>query len=77
MEDFTNKVHLTKDKFESVRRAFVVCEDDEVVKEDFQQLMVNAPPNEVKVIKEAGHMVMLSKPEELRYCIEEIADKYQ
>ncbi|EEF40026.1 Polyneuridine-aldehyde esterase precursor, putative [Ricinus communis] len=76
-EDFANNSMLTEVKFGSVCRAFIVCEEDEVMTEEFQQFMIkNSPPQEVKVIKEAGHMVMLSKPKELCLCMEEIADKY-
>ncbi|KAK4584465.1 hypothetical protein RGQ29_022264 [Quercus rubra] len=68
---------LTKEKYGSVRRVYIVCDQDNVVKEDFQRWMIeNNPTDEVKVITGSDHMVMFSKPKELCSCLQEIADKY-
>ncbi|XP_057984720.1 methylesterase 10-like [Hevea brasiliensis] len=76
VEDFANDSLLTEMKFGSVNRVFAVCKEDEVM-EEFQEFMIRkSPPKEVKVIKECGHTVMLSKPKELCLCIKEIAHKY-
>ncbi|XP_050204878.1 methylesterase 10-like [Mercurialis annua] len=77
VDDFSGDSLLTEAKFGSVRRVFIVCEEDEVMDEEFQRLMIkNSQPHEVKVIREAGHMIMLSKPKELYLCMEEISEKY-
>ncbi|KAF5738195.1 methylesterase 10-like [Tripterygium wilfordii] len=69
---------LTKGNFGSANRVFVVCGEDASINEEFQRWMIeNSPPNEVKYISEAGHMVMLSKPEQLCQCLLEIVDNYQ
>ena len=68
---------LTKEKYGSVCRVYIVCDQDNVVKEDFQRWMIeNNPTDEVKVITGSDHMVMFSKPKELCSCLQEIADKY-
>ncbi|XP_059623764.1 methylesterase 10-like [Cornus florida] len=76
-EDLGKESLLTEEKFGSVNRVFVVCGEDQLLKEEFQRWMIqNSPAKEVKLIAEAGHMVMLSKPKELCLCIQEIAEKY-
>ncbi|CAB4317873.1 unnamed protein product [Prunus armeniaca] len=77
LEDFmTKECQLTEPKFGSVTKVFVVCEGDEVVKEEFQRWMIeNGPTAQVILIREAGHMVMLSKPEQLCGCLCEVAEK--
>lgn len=61
---------LTKENYGSVRRVYVVIEEDNVVKESFQRWMIeNNPVDEVRVISGADHMVMLSKPKELTICL--------
>ena len=68
---------LTKEKYGFVCRVYIVCDQDKVVKEDFQRWMIeNNPTDEVKVITGSNHMVMFSKPKELCSCLQEIADKY-
>ncbi|CAN6563047.1 unnamed protein product [Malus baccata var. baccata] len=69
LEDMNKEGLLTEAKFGSVTRIFVVCEEDEVMKEEFQRWMIENGPNaEVRLIREAGHMVMLTKPIELCQC---------
>ncbi|XP_022775230.1 methylesterase 3-like [Durio zibethinus] len=68
---------LTREKYGSVRRVYIVCDKDKVTDEDFQRWMIeNNPPDEVMLIPDSDHMVMFSKPQELCSCLEEIADKY-
>lgn len=68
---------LTKEKYGSVRRVYIVTKEDNVVKPNLQEWMIeNNPVNEVKVINGSDHMVMLSKPLELHSCLQEIAEKY-
>ncbi|XP_010255102.1 PREDICTED: methylesterase 10 [Nelumbo nucifera] len=68
---------LSEERYGSVRRVFVVCDGDKVMDESFQWWMIdNYPTKEVKVIRGSDHMVMLSKPLEFYFCLQEIADKY-
>lgn len=76
LEDMNKEGLLTEAKFGSVTRVFVLCEEDEVMKEEFQRWMIENGPNaEVRLIREAGHMVMLTKPIELCQCLCEVAMK--
>nr|XP_010921787.1 probable esterase PIR7A [Elaeis guineensis] len=71
-------VVVSKKNYGSVSRAFVVCNGDLAIKEDFQRWMIELSPEvEVKEIEKSGHMVMLSKPKELCCLLLEIAGKYQ
>ncbi|OAY33842.1 methylesterase 10 [Manihot esculenta] len=77
MDDLGKDSLLTEAKFGCVRRVYVECEGDVVMKEGFQKwLIANSPPEEVKVISEAAHMVMFSKPEEFSQILQDIAEKY-
>lgn len=77
MEDFSKEGMLTEEKYGSIDRVFIVCEEDEVMKVDFQRLIIeDSPPKEVILIREAGHMVMLSKPSELCQRLLEVAGRY-
>lgn len=77
LEDMANESLLTKEKFGSVSRVFIVCQDDLVMKEKCQRWMIeNSPPNQVKLIAGADHMAMLSKPKELCLCFQEIAENF-
>ncbi|KAK3222985.1 hypothetical protein Dsin_010010 [Dipteronia sinensis] len=68
---------LTKDKYGSVHRVFIVCDKDNMIQEDFQRWMIeNNPTDDVKLISGSDHMPMFSKPKELCLCIQEIAEKY-
>ncbi|CAL5324716.1 unnamed protein product [Camellia sinensis] len=68
---------LTKDNYGSVRRVYVVIEEDNIIKEKYQRWMIeNNPTDEVKVIPGSDHMVMISKPQELCSCLQEIAGTY-
>ncbi|KAI3416595.1 AB hydrolase-1 domain-containing protein, partial [Psidium guajava] len=64
-------------KYGSVRRVYIVCDEDLVVKEDLQRWMIDHnPTDEVCVISNSDHMVMFSKP--LEYCstLKQIAENY-
>ncbi|XP_058228520.1 methyl jasmonate esterase 1-like [Rhododendron vialii] len=61
---------LTKENYGSVRRVYVLIEEDKVVKESLQRWMIeNNPTDEVRVIPGSDHMVMFSKPKELIKCL--------
>ncbi|GLT39050.1 hypothetical protein SLA2020_132580 [Shorea laevis] len=73
----SNEAFLTKEKYGSVHRVYIICDQDKAVKEDFQRWIIEKnPTDEVKVIAGSDHMVMFSKPLELCSCLQEIADKY-
>ncbi|XP_057770038.1 methyl jasmonate esterase 1-like [Salvia miltiorrhiza] len=68
---------LSKQNYGSVRRVFVVCEQDHVLKKGFQEWMIeNNPADEVKIISGADHMPMFSKTHELCAHLHDIALKY-
>ncbi|KAH1072886.1 hypothetical protein J1N35_025214 [Gossypium stocksii] len=76
-EESIKAVAVTKEKYGTVPRVYVVCGKDNVIKEDFQRWMIeNNPSDEVKSISDSDHMVMFSKPNQLCSCLEEIAEKY-
>ncbi|KAL5557145.1 hypothetical protein UlMin_039381 [Ulmus minor] len=71
------EVEYTKEKYGSVCRVYLVCNQDNVNKPDFQRWMIeNNPPDEVKVIENSDHMVMFSRPLELCSCLQDIAARY-
>ncbi|KAF8404279.1 hypothetical protein HHK36_009161 [Tetracentron sinense] len=77
IEELSKESLLSEEKFGSVSWVYVVCEKDKVIKEDYQRWMIdNSPVNEVKVITDADHMPMFSKPLELFLCFIEIAERY-
>lgn len=68
---------VTKEKYGLVRRVYIVCDQDNILKEDLQRWMIEkCPTDEVKLISGSDHMVMFSKPKELCSCLLEIAYKY-
>ncbi|KAL3583671.1 hypothetical protein D5086_014732 [Populus alba] len=65
---------VTKEKYGSVRRIYIVCDQE---KDPRQAWMIeNNPVDEVMVISGSDHMAMFSKPQELCSCLLEIGDKY-
>ncbi|GMN29904.1 hypothetical protein TIFTF001_002608 [Ficus carica] len=75
LEDLAKESMVTSEKFGSVRRVFVVCEDDGLLEEDFQRWLIeNSKTKEVKLILGADHMVMLSKPQESCLCLLQIVE---
>ncbi|KAJ6288582.1 hypothetical protein OIU76_024548 [Salix suchowensis] len=71
------KVWVTKERFGSVPRVYIICEQDNIMKEALQRWMIeNNPPDEVKVVSGSDHMLMFSKPQETCSCLLEIAKNY-
>lgn len=71
------KTSVTKDNYGTVAKVYIVCQQDQVIKHDFQLSMIERnPTNEVKVIADADHMPMFSKPKELFAYLQEIAETY-
>ncbi|KAJ9540667.1 hypothetical protein OSB04_027173 [Centaurea solstitialis] len=77
LEDMNKESLVTQKKYGSIPRIYIVCEGDEIMNEEFQRFIVNdSPPDEVKSIPGAGHMVMLSKSQDLSRYLQEIAERY-
>ncbi|XP_062075697.1 methyl jasmonate esterase 1-like [Humulus lupulus] len=71
------QVQLNKERYGSVKRVFIVCDQDLTYEESFQRWMIKEnPPHEVKVINGTDHMVMFTKPLKLFTLLGEIAEKY-
>ncbi|PQM36296.1 salicylic acid-binding protein 2 [Prunus yedoensis var. nudiflora] len=70
-------IKLTKEKYGSVRRVFIVCGQDQTIVLDVQNYIIrNNPPDEVKVISDSDHFVMISRPLKLFFNLQNIAEKY-
>ncbi|GMN74198.1 hypothetical protein TIFTF001_054388 [Ficus carica] len=68
---------LTKGNYGSVRRVFIVTDQDLTIGESLQRWMIERnPPNEVKVINGTDHMVLFTRPTKLFSYLGEIAEKY-
>jgi pimeloyl-ACP methyl ester carboxylesterase len=72
------KPTLSKEKYGSVPRVYIVCDQDQALREDFQHWMIQNNPtvDQEIVIHGSDHMVMFSKPHELASCLQDIAQKY-
>ncbi|KAF3605639.1 hypothetical protein DY000_02049984 [Brassica cretica] len=65
-EDTDTSLVLTRERYGSVNRIFVVSEKDKTLMKEFQLWMIkNNPPNHVEHIQDSDHMVMISKPLDL------------
>ncbi|XP_076889052.1 methylesterase 10-like isoform X2 [Bidens hawaiensis] len=77
LEDMSKEGLLTKDKYGSISRVYVVCEGDRVMDEEFQRFIIkDSPPNEVKSFPGAGHMIMMSKSKDLSLYLQELVAQY-
>ncbi|MBA0652306.1 hypothetical protein Goklo_019574 [Gossypium klotzschianum] len=77
MKDLSKESLLSKEKFGSVDRVYIVCKDDLLMKESLQKWYIeNSPTDDAKVIAGADHMAMFSKPQEVCKCLQEVAEKY-
>ncbi|MBA0652307.1 hypothetical protein Goklo_019575 [Gossypium klotzschianum] len=77
LKDLANESLLSKEKFGSIHRVYIVCKDDLLVKESMQMWYIeNSPTEDVKFIAGADHMPMFSKPHELSKCLQEVAHQY-
>ncbi|KFK32712.1 hypothetical protein AALP_AA6G278800 [Arabis alpina] len=69
---------FSEERYGSVTRIYIVCGEDARIPEEYQRWMIsNFPVNEVMEIKEADHMAMFSKPQELCARLLEVAVKTQ
>ncbi|KAK2372743.1 salicylic acid-binding protein [Trifolium repens] len=76
-EQLQEETRVTKDNYGTVAKVYIVCQQDNILKNDFQLSMIErSPTNDVKVIVDADHMPMFSKPKELFSYLQEIAKTY-
>ncbi|EOX91299.1 Methyl esterase 6, putative [Theobroma cacao] len=76
-EDLSKAKNFSDEGFGTVTRVYVVCNEDNVMVEEFQRWTIqNNPPKDVLEIKSADHMPMFSKTQEVCDCLLEIANKY-
>ncbi|KAF7848963.1 hypothetical protein BT93_L1390 [Corymbia citriodora subsp. variegata] len=74
---FKAEATVTTVRYGSVRRVYIVCDKDLVIKEDLQRWMIEIDPtDEVCVIPNSDHMVMFSKPLEFCSTLKQIAENY-
>ncbi|KAK8710871.1 hypothetical protein V6N13_146180 [Hibiscus sabdariffa] len=65
MKDLSKESLLTKEKFGSIDRVYIVCKDDIPINESLQKWYIeNSTAVDVKFIDGADHMAMFSKPQE-------------
>ncbi|KAI3808588.1 hypothetical protein L1987_24543 [Smallanthus sonchifolius] len=77
LEDMSKDSLLTRDKYGSISRVYVVCEEDNAMDEEFQRFVIeDSPPNEVKSFPGADHMIMLSKSKEISHYLQELVARY-
>ncbi|KAG2295588.1 hypothetical protein Bca52824_042257 [Brassica carinata] len=68
---------FSEERYGSVTRIYIICGEDNMIPEDYQRWMIsNFPVKEVMEIKDADHMAMFSKPQELCARLVGIANKY-
>ncbi|WZZ41061.1 hypothetical protein YC2023_037320 [Brassica napus] len=68
---------FSEERYGSVTRIYIICGEDNMIPEDYQRWMIsNFPVKEVMEIKDAEHMAMFSKPQELCARLVGIANKY-
>ncbi|MED6120604.1 hypothetical protein PIB30_022262 [Stylosanthes scabra] len=75
VEELSKAENFSKEGYGSVECAYVMCSDDLAIPVEFQQWMIqNAGVSDVREIKGADHMAMISKPQELCSCLLQIAE---
>ncbi|CAI9265720.1 unnamed protein product [Lactuca saligna] len=77
LKDLAATEQFTKGKYGSVKRAYVICDEDKAIKEEFQRWMIEINPVvEVKKLNCVDHMPMLCDPKQLSVCLLDIAHEY-
>ncbi|XP_049385509.1 methyl jasmonate esterase 1-like [Solanum stenotomum] len=75
-EDVSKEIVLSRKRYGSVRRVFIVATESKAFNKEFQRWMIeNNPPNEVEEISDSDHMIMMSKPQQLFTTLLRIANK--
>nr|GMC97157.1 salicylic acid-binding protein 2-like [Ipomoea batatas] len=73
LEDLSKAKKFSNEGYGSVKRAYIICMEDIGIPLDFQRWLIeNIGVAEVKEIKDADHMAMLSKPQQLCQSLLEI-----
>ncbi|CAH8364147.1 unnamed protein product [Eruca vesicaria subsp. sativa] len=68
---------FSEERYGSVTRIYIICGEDNLIPKDYQHWMIsNFLVQEVMEIKDADHMVMFSKPQEINSLLLGIAEKY-
>lgn len=74
LEDLSKAKKFTDEGYGSVKRAYIICSEDLAIPLDIQRWLIeNNRVTEEKEIKDADHMAMLSKPQQLCQSLLEIA----
>ncbi|XP_007047137.2 PREDICTED: salicylic acid-binding protein 2 [Theobroma cacao] len=77
LPDLGKATKFSDEGYGSVARVYLLCKDDRAIPEEFQHWMIaNHQANHVMEIAGADHLAMLSKPQEVCYCLLEIAKQY-
>ncbi|WCJ31059.1 methyl esterase 1 [Euphorbia peplus] len=77
IDDLCEAKKFTCEKYGSVKRVFIISEQDRAITSDFQRWMIaNYPVHQVLSIEDSDHMVMISRPEELTNYLSTIANDY-
>ncbi|PHU10525.1 hypothetical protein BC332_22385 [Capsicum chinense] len=77
VKDVSKEIVVSRKRYGSVKRAFIVAVEDKLVKEEFQRLMIEKnPPDEVEEIQGADTMIMISKPQQLFTSLLRIGRKF-
>nr|XP_043607138.1 salicylic acid-binding protein 2-like [Erigeron canadensis] len=77
LKDLTTSKPFTKEGYGSVKRVFVICDEDKGIPKGIQQWMIdNSPVDEVKELNGVDHMPMLCDPKQLCVCLVDIALRY-
>ncbi|XP_065873725.1 salicylic acid-binding protein 2-like [Euphorbia lathyris] len=75
--DLAKTKKFTDEKYGSVNRVYIVCDNDNIVTEDFQRWTIEfSGIKDVIEINGSDHMPMTSKPHELCHHLIEVANKY-
>lgn len=76
-EDMSRQIALSQKNYGSVRRIFVLSEEDKLFPKGLAGWMIKRnPPDEVLKMRGSDHMVMMSKPTELGAILQKAASKY-
>ncbi|ESR49699.1 methylesterase 1 [Citrus sinensis] len=77
VDELSKANKFSNEGYGSIKRVYVVCDEDICVPKQFQHWMIqNNPVDEVIEIKGVDHMPMLSKPHQVFDCLSHIAQKY-
>ncbi|KAL0543044.1 hypothetical protein IC582_018131 [Cucumis melo] len=76
-ENLSKAKKFSEEKFGEVRKVYVICSEDKILKKQFQEWMIkNSGIQNVMEIEGADHMPMFSKTQQLSQCLLHIAKIY-